>query len=45
MMAVKPDVFANNRISMQLVSTNPVSDLVGHVYVVMLPHLFYHVFI
>ncbi|KAF8885244.1 hypothetical protein CPB84DRAFT_1816858 [Gymnopilus junonius] len=27
---VKPDVFANNRLSMQLVSTNPVSVLVGH---------------
>ncbi|KAF8954810.1 S-adenosyl-L-methionine-dependent methyltransferase [Flammula alnicola] len=27
---VKPDVFANNRLSMQLVSTNPVAGLVGH---------------
>ncbi|GJJ14270.1 hypothetical protein Clacol_008534 [Clathrus columnatus] len=27
---VKPDVFANNRLSLQLVSTNPVSGLVGH---------------
>ncbi len=27
---VKPNVFANNRISMQLVSTNPVSGLIGN---------------
>ncbi|KJA28851.1 hypothetical protein HYPSUDRAFT_33246 [Hypholoma sublateritium FD-334 SS-4] len=28
---VKPNIFANNKISLQLVSTNPVSGLVGHV--------------
>jgi hypothetical protein len=27
---VKPDVFANNRLSMKLLSTDPVSGLVGH---------------
>ncbi|KAF8191304.1 S-adenosyl-L-methionine-dependent methyltransferase [Pholiota molesta] len=27
---VKPNVFANNRISMQLVSTNPISGLIGN---------------
>ncbi|KIJ38737.1 hypothetical protein M422DRAFT_231092 [Sphaerobolus stellatus SS14] len=27
---VKPNVFANNRLSMQLVSSNPVSRLIGH---------------
>ncbi|KAJ7651964.1 S-adenosyl-L-methionine-dependent methyltransferase [Mycena polygramma] len=27
---VKPDVFANNRLSMKLLSTDPVSDLVAH---------------
>lgn len=27
---VKPNSFANNRLSVQLVSTNPVSGLVGH---------------
>ncbi|KAF9014286.1 S-adenosyl-L-methionine-dependent methyltransferase [Cyathus striatus] len=27
---VKPNVFANNRLSIQLMSTNPVSGLVGH---------------
>ena len=30
---VKPNVFANNRISMQLVSTNPVSGLIGNMSV------------
>ena len=30
MLLVKPNVFANNRISMQLVSTNPVSGLIGN---------------
>ncbi|KAJ7284895.1 S-adenosyl-L-methionine-dependent methyltransferase [Mycena rebaudengoi] len=28
---VKPNVFANNRLSMKLVSTDPVSSLVGHI--------------
>ncbi|KAJ6573975.1 S-adenosyl-L-methionine-dependent methyltransferase [Mycena vulgaris] len=28
---IKPNVFANNRLSMKLVSTDPVSSLVGHI--------------